>query len=171
MTKFFRTMIAASAGVAALATGSTAFAATTATADARAEILSTLTLAVRSGSVLDFGQVANNGGGTVVVAATGGSASCSALLICVGTSGPVVFDVTGTADSAVVVSLPTTAATLTGAGTGATMSLNGFTSYFPGGNTLVGGATSFNVGGTLTVGAAQVADVYTGQFNVSVEYQ
>lgn len=170
MNKFFRNVMAVSAAAAALATASTASAATTATADARAEILSTLTLTVRSGSVLDFGQIANNGGGSVVLAASG-ARTCSALLICVGASSPVTFDVTGTPDTGVRVTLPSSAATLTGGSTGATMSLASFTSFFPAGNTLVAGATSFQVGGTLAVGAAQAADVYTGQFAVSVEYQ
>ncbi|HUQ13127.1 MAG TPA: DUF4402 domain-containing protein [Novosphingobium sp.] len=170
MNKLFRKMVAVSAAAAALATGSNAFAATTATADARAEILSTLTLAVRTGSVLDFGQIANNGGGTVVVAASG-ARTCSALLVCIGASSPVTFDVAGTPDTGIVVTLPSSAVTLTGASTSATMSLGSFTSFFPTGNTLVAGATSFQVGGTLSVGVAQAADVYNGTFNVSVEYQ
>lgn len=171
MTKFFRTAIAASAAVAALATSSSAFAAASATADARAEILTTLTLSVRAGSSLDFGQIANNGGGTAVIDPSTGNRTCSALLVCVGSSSPVTFDVTGSAGSAVAVTLPAAAVTLTGFGTGQTMTLNGFTRYFPAGNTLAGGSTSFLVGGTLSVGAAQAADVYNGTFNVSVEYQ
>ena len=170
MNNLFRKMVAVSAAAAALATGSNAFAATTASADARAEILSTLTLAVRAGSVLDFGQIANNGGGTVVVAASG-ARTCSALLVCVGASSPVTFDVTGTPDTGIVVTLPTAPVTLTGFSTASTMSLGSFTSFFPTGNTLVGGGTSFQVGGTLNVGAAQAADVYNGSFSVSVEYQ
>ena len=170
MTKYFRTAIAASAAVAALATGSSAFAAS-ATADARAEILTTLTLTVRAGSSLNFGQIANNGGGTVVIDPSTGNRTCAATLVCVGSSSPVTFDVTGTSGSAVGVTLPAGSVTLTGVNTGQTMSLGTFTRYFPAGNTLAGGATSFLVGGTLSVGATQSADVYNGTFNVSVEYQ
>jgi len=37
--------------------------------------------------------------------------------------------------------------------------------------TLTGGVGSFNVAGTLSVGANQAAGTYTGQYNVSVNYQ
>lgn len=171
MTKFFRSAIAASAAVAAFAGAAPAFAAATATADAKAEILSTLTLAVATGSSLDFGQIANNGGGTVVVDPTTGNRTCSALLVCVGASSPVQFNVGGTTGAAVAVTLPSSSVQLTGGSTGQKMTLSSFTRYFPSGNTLVAGATDFLVGGTLTVGATQAADLYSGTFNVSVEYQ
>jgi hypothetical protein len=171
MTHFFRSALAASAAIATFAGAAPAFAAATATADAKAEILSTLTLAVRAGSSLDFGQIAVNGAGTATVDPSTGNRSCTALLVCVGASSPVTFDVAGTPGAAIAVTLPASAATLTGANTGQTMSLNGFTRYFPAGNTLVAGGTSFLVGGTLTVGATQAADLYSGTFNVSVEYQ
>ena len=171
MTKFFRSAVAASAAIATFAGAAPAFAAATATADAKAEILSTLTLAVATGSSLDFGQIANNGGGTATIDPSTGNRNCTALLVCVGASSAVQFNVGGTADVAVVATLPSSAVTLTGGTTGQTMSLDNFTAYFPSGNTLVAGATSFLVGGRLSVGATQAADLYTGTFNVSVEYQ
>ena len=171
MTKFIRSAVAVSAAIATFAGAAPAFAAATATADAKAEILSTLTLAVATGSSLDFGQIANNGGGTATIDPSTGNRTCSALLVCVGSSSSVAFQVGGTTGASVVVTLPASASTLTGTNTGQTMSLNGFTRYFPAGNTLVAGATSFLVGGTLTVGATQAADLYSGTFDVSVEYQ
>ena len=171
MSKSFRRAVAASAAIASLATGSSAFAAATATADARAEVLSTLTLAVAAGSRLDFGQIANNGGGTVVIDPSTGTRTCGASLVCIGSATPVTFNVGGTTGAAVAVTLPAGSINLTGVNTSQTMALGTFTRAFPNGNTLVAGATTFRVGGTLTVGATQAADVYNGQFNVSVEYQ
>ena len=168
MKKTFRYSLAAATLASALTFASSAQAAASANADAKAQILSSLTLAQAAGTSLDFGQIAPNGAGTVKVDAQG-TRTCSALLECVGTPNPVTFNVTGTANASVAVTLPVAAVTLSN-GTGGSMSLGSFTSYAPNGLTLVGGATTFNVGGTLSVGAAQAVGSYTGQFAVSVDY-
>ena len=168
MTKLFRYSLAAATLASALSFASTAQAAASANADAKAQILSSLTLAVAPGTTLDFGQIAPNGAGTVKVDAQG-ARTCSALLVCVGTPNPITFNVTGTPNASVSVTLPSAAVNLSN-GSGGTMSLGSLTYYAPNGLTLVAGATSFNVGGTLTVGAAQAVGSYTGQFAVSVEY-
>ena len=98
------------AAVSALSLGSAAHAATSATATATAEVLSTLT--VTADSALNFGQIAANTGGTVTVNADGTVAS-SGSLVSTGTRAPAGFTVTGTNGASVVVSLPTSAATLT----------------------------------------------------------
>ena len=161
--------------ISAASFGSVAHAATSATATATAEVLSTLT--VSADSALNFGQIAANTGGTVTVNADGTVAS-SGSLVSTGTRAPAGFTVTGTNGASVVVSLPTSAATLSlqgwsGAGPAPSMSLAGFNSN-PGGSFQLSpstGSATFNVGGTLTVASGQVAGVYSGTFDVSVEYQ
>lgn len=158
------------AAVSAVSLGSAAHAATSATATATAEVLSTLT--VTADSALNFGQIAANTGGTVTVNADGTVAS-SGSLVSTGTRAPAGFTVTGTNGASVVVSLPTTAATLTRVSGTETMSLSGFNSNPAGAFQLspTTGSATFNVGGTLTVASGQVAGVYSGTFDVSVEYQ
>ena len=75
--------------------------------------------------------------------------------------------------ASVVLTLPATPATLTRSGGTETMSLSGFNSNPNGAFQLdaTTGAANFSVGGTLTVASAQVAGVYSGTFQVSVEYQ
>lgn len=164
--------------LAAASFGSAAQAATTATATASAEVLSTLS--VTATAPLNFGQIAANTGGTVTVNADSTTASTGGL-ISTGTRAPASFDVLGSAGASVLVSLPTTAALLSYQGTWdvatqgpvPTMSLNGFNtapnSAFQLNATT--GAGAFTVGGTLTVGANQQPGLYSGTFAVSVEYQ
>jgi hypothetical protein len=163
------------AALSAVSFGSAAQAATSATATATAEVLSTLN--VTADSALRFGQIAANTGGSVTVNADGTVAS-TGTLISTGTRLPAGFTVTGTNGTSVVVSLPTSASTLTlqnwtGMGPAPTMSLNGFNSNPAGAfqlSTTTGSAT-FNVGGTLTVASGQASGNYEGTFAVSVEYQ
>lgn len=163
------------AALAAVSFGSAANAATTATATATAEILSTL--AIVNDSDLNFGTIAVNAAGTAVVSADGLSDSCTlTALVCGGTRAPAGFTITGASGVGVAVTLPAAAATLTyvgwaGAGAAPTMTLSSFTSYFPTGTTLVAGATTVNVGGSLAVAAAQEPGTYTGTFDVSAQYQ
>lgn len=167
---------AVSAALAAAAFGSSAQAATTATANATAEVLSTLT--VVSTADLRFGQIAANTGGTVTVNPDSTVAS-SGTLISTGTRAPATFTVTGTKGAMVAVTLPTTSSNLTWQGTWAgpgpvpTMALSNLASN-PGGafslDATTGQAT-FNVGGKLTVASAQAPGTYSGSFSVSVEYQ
>lgn len=149
--------------------------AATATADATATILSSLN--VTNTAPLNFDTIAVNGAGTVVVA-TNGNISCTVgALVCPGFAASAAsFNVTGDANTAVTVTLPATASTLTyvgwtGVGAAPTMSVDTWTSDFPNGNTLVGGTADFNVGGTLHVAAAQAAGAYAGTFDVQVQYQ
>ncbi len=170
MSKSFKIVAAtAAAAIATVSFGTVAQAATTASATAQAEILTTL--AVASTQNLDFGQIAANGAGVAVVGANGTN-SCGATLICTGTRQAAAFGVTGTSGVAVNASVTTTSVNLVHSTTPAsTMVLDTFTVAFPSGSTLAAGATSFNVGGSLHVGATQLAGTYNGTFNVSVEYQ
>lgn len=163
------------AALGAISFASAANAAATATATATAEVLDTLTLT--ADSPLDFGLIAANTGGTVTVNADSTVAKTGDL-VSTGTRSPAAFTVVGSAGTTVGLTLPTSASTLTlqgwtGAGAAPTMSLAGFNSN-PGGafqlNATTGDAT-FNVGGTLTVAGNQAPGVYSGTFDVSVEYQ
>lgn len=155
--------------IAAASFATSAQAATTATGTATAEVLSSLT--VTATADLQFGQIAANTGGTVSVNADSSVASTGAL-ISTGTRSPAAFDVVGTPNAMVIVSLPTAAVDLTRVSGTETMSLGGFNTNPNGAFQLDGaGAGSFNVGGTLAVASGQVAGNYTGTFVVSVEYQ
>lgn len=155
--------------VAAASLGTSAQAATTATGNATAEVLSSLTVAATGD--LQFGQIAANTGGTVTVNADSTTAT-SGGLISTGTRVPAAFTVAGSPNSTVVVSLPTTPVSLVRSGGTETMALSNFNTN-PGGAFQLGatGNGSFNVGGTLAVASGQMAGAYAGTFQVSVEYQ
>lgn len=155
--------------VAAASFAGSAQAATTATGTASAEVLSSLT--VTSTSDLQFGQIAVNTGGSVTVNGDS-TVSSSGSLVSTGTRAPAAFSITGTPNTSVLVSLPTTSVNLTRSGGTETMVLSGFNSNPNGAFQLDStGAASFNVGGTLAVASGQVAGAYSGTFQVSVEYQ
>lgn len=161
-------VVGAALGV--LSFASAANAATTATATATAEVLSTLS--VSADTALDFGQIAANTGGTVTVNADS-SVSKTGALVSTGTRAPATFTVVGSKGAIVALTLPSSAATLTRSGGTETMSLSGWNSNPNGAFQLdaTTGSSTFSVGGTLTVANAQVAGVYSGTFDVSVEYQ
>ncbi|HCF25159.1 MULTISPECIES: DUF4402 domain-containing protein [unclassified Novosphingobium] len=155
--------------VAAASFATSAQAATTATGTATAEVLSSLT--VTATADLQFGQIAANTGGSVTVNADS-TVSSSGSLISTGTRSPAAFDVVGSPNAMVVVSLPTAPVNLTRSGGTETMSLSGFNTNPNGAFQLNGsGQGSFNVGGTLGVAGGQVPGAYAGTFQVSVEYQ
>lgn len=155
--------------IAAASFAGSAQAATTATGNATAEVLSSLT--VTSTADLLFGQIAANTGGTVTVNADA-TVGSSGTLIATGSRSPAAFNVAGSPNAMVLVSLPTTPVNLTRSGGTETMSLGGFNTN-PGGAFQLDGTGNglFHVGGTLNVGNAQVAGAYAGSFQVSVEYQ
>lgn len=167
MINSIRKGVAGAAVVAALGISSMAYAADTETATAEVEILEALTLAVQSGSTLDFGQIAVNGLGTATLDPTDDSVTCTANLICVGTPSAVHFDVDGTADASVGITLPS-ASVLLSNGTD-DITLQNFTSDVAS-VTLTGGSASFAVGGELDIAAGITSGVYTGTFDVTVEY-
>ena len=155
--------------IAAASLAGSAQAATTATGNATAEVLSSLT--VTSTADLQFGQIAANTGGTVTVNADS-TAGSTGTLISTGTRTPAAFNVVGSPNALVVVSLPTAPVNLTRTGGTETMALGAFNTNPAGAFNLNStGNGQFQVGGTLTVNNAQVAGAYTGSFQVSVEYQ
>jgi hypothetical protein len=156
--------------LAALSLGSVAQAAGTASATATAQVLSTV--AVTKTRDLAFGQIAVNGNGNIVMNADG-TGTCPAAIICTGTRNSAAFTVTGTAGTGVTANVTQTSIDLTHAtDTTKKFTLDSFTVDFPAGSTLTSGVAVFNVGGTLHVTtAAALAGLYTGTFNVNVEYQ
>lgn len=132
-------------------------------------MLSSLT--VTNTADLQFGQIAANTGGTVTVNADSTVASSGAL-VSTGTRAPAAFDVVGSPNAMVVVTLPVGSVNLTRALGSETMALSGFNTNPNGAFQLnATGNGSFNVGGTLAVASGQAPGTYAGSFQVSVEYQ
>ena len=158
----------------ALSFAGSANAAASASATANAEILSTIT--VVKDQDLDFGRIAVNGAGSLTVSADESlPASCPATLVCQGARVPAKFTISGTSGAGAGASVREASISLTSGAN--SMTLNAFTVFFPNGNTLAlpdplatSGEAGFNVGGTLAVGAAQAAGLYSGTFNVDVDY-
>lgn len=153
----------------AVAFSGAANAAATAQASANAEILTTIS--VVKDQDMDFGQVAVNGPATLVISADESSpAACPANLVCAGARVPAKFTISGTSGVGVTASVQQASVSLTSGAN--TMTLNNFTVFFPNGNTLNGtGDAQVNVGGSLGVSGTQAAGLYTGTFDVVVEYQ
>lgn len=179
MTKTIRFGAAGIAMFAAMGMSSVAHA-DTATADATAEVLDALILTNATG--LDFGAMVVSGAGTVTIASDG-TLDCSATdIVCSGTTSVADFAVEGTVSKAVTINLPSTAVNLrhpsfSALSTGEhTIELGSFTSSEndAGGNPEVtldaSGDGTFDVGGTITLDGSEDAGVFSGTFDVSVDY-
>lgn len=108
MTKFLR-YGAASVALAATLASAPAFAQNQASSEARAEILSALTLELETGSALDFGAVVitDNTVADTLVMAEDGTLTCGANFVCSGTTDVPVFNISGgSVNRTVTVSLP-----------------------------------------------------------------
>jgi hypothetical protein len=159
---------------------STAAHADTEPADATAEVLDALILTNTAG--LDFGSMVITGAGTVSLDGDNLIDCSNANITCSGTTTAATFDVTGTASKAVTIILPSTDVNLRHpsydplVSTGEhTIVLNGFTSNENGatGPEVVldaAGDGTFGVGGTINLDGSEVPGVFTGTFNVTVEY-
>lgn len=164
MTKFMKAALASSVLVAS-AMGANAANAATASADAKANILQQVTV-TSDGSDLDFGTIVSGASaGTVAVSALG-ARSCTASIVCSGTTTAAGFNVSGTENATVTVSTDTSV-TLTNVNSD-TMSA----SLTPSVTSIVlDGTDAFTVGGTLSVAAGQADGAYVGNFDVTVSYQ
>ena len=172
---------AAGVALATFGFASNASAATSVTANARAEIMTTLDIKIdATDNMLDFGQItplatlaANS---TVIVPASAApTVTCGANLTCAGVAGATKFNVTGLAGAQVNITLPGAGVQLSNPVTSATLStvmdLSAWTSNAASNRiTLTGGAGSFYVGATLTVKPNQAPGTYTGTFPISVAY-
>jgi hypothetical protein len=178
--------------IAALGLASAANAAPqTATANAKAEIVSALT--ITKVSDLDFGKIAINSAGTGgnVVVAYDGTETCAGTLTCYSATSGAKFDITnGTANKRLTVKLPAGPITLlrTGGVSGNSadeLVLNTLTTdaaqmVDASSNPIAGyytvdlsstGTTAFSVGGTLAVGGDEVQGAYSATLNFDVDYQ
>jgi len=180
MKKALRLSAAGVAMAAAMGMSSAAHA-DNADATATAEILEALTLDLVTDTSLDFGAMvisAEPGVDSTVSLAADGTLDCDdANVTCSGTTGVPTFNVGGTADKAVTVSLPTADIELTHTNTVSTIELSDLVTDAadnadgdPEVTLDEDGAASFSVGGTITIESDDPAGIYTGSFNVSVEY-
>jgi hypothetical protein len=180
-------MSAAIVGALGLASSASA-APQTATAEAKAEIVSAFT--ITKASDLDFGKIAINTSGTGgdVVVGYDGTETCAATLTCYSATSGAKFDITnGTAGKRLTVKFPTSATLITGTGAAANEKLdlaNFTTDAAPmldaGGATVADyytvdldstGVAAFSVGGTLTVDGDEVQGAYSATLNFDVDYQ
>lgn len=168
MTKKFQA--AALAGTLVLAFGTTVANAApfTASAQARAKVLKQIS--VTKTADLNFGTiVVGAAAGTVAIAADG-SRACDAALTCSGTVSSAAFDISGSKKEVVTITSDALV-TLVNADD-ATQTMTASLARSANSATLTNaGAASFNVGGTLSVAASQLDGNYTGNFNVTVDYQ
>lgn len=167
---------AAGVAIASLGLASAASAATTAQADARAEILTALAVTVDpADNVLNFGTIADGGiaASTPVVLGTDGLvAACPANLVCGGTTNAPTFNIEGLPTLLVDVSFENASETLTHSGGLDTLTAGTFTTSLTGNQVALdaAGDASFTVGGTLTVDPGQIPGVYNGSVTVNVAY-
>jgi len=130
-------------------------------------------IAISNTQALAFGKFVAGSGGSVTVNVSGGrSASGGVLLIASGGGTVAQFNITGNPNATYAVTLPDNdVVTITIAGGGSSMAVNGFVSSPAATGTLNGGgAQTLKVGATLTVGAGQAVGNYSGTFNVIVVY-
>ena len=121
---------------------------------------------------LDFGYIAVNGAGTVVVnpntsvrSVTGG------VLALGGRPQPATFLGAARSASVVIIRVPKSPITIRRVGGTETMTVQNFTLQGQDKRTLARmEAFEFNVGATLVVNANQAEGVYTGEFDVTVQY-
>lgn len=156
--------------------------AATKTSEAGAALVVAMSLTETAPMHFGTSSLVNNTGGTIILPSnstvlnySGGVAVSSATPA----ASNATYHVTGTALESYAVTLPASV-TLTHLGTGTgvnTMEITELTARFSGTNAdavtstiSAAGADSFTLGGTLQVGANQVAGVYAGTFNVSIDY-
>jgi Domain of unknown function (DUF4402) len=138
-------------------------------ASASANVLTPLD--ITAGAAMDFGDVAGDvTSATTVVLTTLGVTSSTDGASAAGTPAAGVFNVTGAGTLSYSITLPADG-TVTLGGAGTAMAVNGFNHDAGGAPALTGGTASFNVGATLTINANQTAGAYTGNYDVTVNYQ
>jgi hypothetical protein len=147
--------------------------AATATANATADIVTAISIAKDTGGDLGFGFVVASATAGTVVIGTDDSRSCTGGATCVGggAASAADFTVSGQANYTYTITLPSSATLSNDEGEPSTMTVDSFTSSPATTGTLDSSGTQApKVGATLEVGADQVADTYTGTFDVSVDY-
>ena len=140
----------------------------TGTAQASANIVTPIS--IKKNIDLNFGNIAASGSAFTVELSTAGertsTGGAGTLPSVNGTVTAAEFTAAGLSGATYAVTLPSTI-TIT-AGTTNNMTVDNFVSNST--NILTDGSETFKVGATLHVGANQVAGAYTGNFNVTVNY-
>lgn len=165
MTKKLYSAVLAGTAALAVGLGATSANAATTSANATAEIVQAITIV--EDDVLNFGVIVPAGAASTVDITAGGTVTCGAGLTCSGSAVPGAFTATGSDGYDVDISVDASTSLTSGANS---MTVNNLAPSAATA-TLTGGTTTFTVGGTLNVGANQVAGVYSGNYNVSVDYQ
>lgn len=165
MTKKLYSAILAGTAVLAVGLSATGANAATATANANAEIVAAIS--ITEDTELNFGTIVPGAAASTVQLTPAGGVTCGAGLTCSGTTAAGAFTATGTAGYAVNIGVVASTTLTSGANN---MTLDSFAASAATA-TLTGGTASFTVGGTLHVGASQAPGVYTGTYDVSVNYQ
>lgn len=146
--------------------------------NASAQILADI--AITADQALEFGAIGNVAGGGSVVIPTSGAAQLTdvthPVATNVGQQGT--FNVLGAANATYTITLSASAVLTNQGAAGGTMNISSFLCdprNNPGVNALSGvlsaaGTETLNIGATLTVAAAQNPGLYTGTYNVQVDY-
>ncbi len=164
-------LLAAGAATLSASFFSTTVTAATATANGSATVLAPLSIVADAAAEMNFGDVSGDADAvtTVVLTPAGAVSSADGAGIFGGTPSGGNFDVTGAGTLTYDITLPLDGV-VTLAGPGTAMSVDSFTT--PAASlSLTAGAGTFDVGATLTINAAQAAGVYTGTYDVTVNYQ
>jgi len=139
-------------------------------ANANTVLIFPLTLVTRSN--LDFGLVASTGAGTVVMDPNTSRVSTTGLVSSLGGNPrPATFVGAARSASVVLIRIPKSPITIRRSGGTETMVVRDFTLQGQDRRALARmEAFEFNVGATLVVAAGQVEGVYSGEFDVTVQY-
>ena len=132
-----------------------------------ANVVKPLTLTTKQD--LDFGQILLSGAGGTVSISTAGVRTCPAGLTCSGTARQAIMNTSGT--NSMVVRISTVPSDLVNAANGAVIR---FTPTAPASVTLTNSGApgkDFGVGGSIAVTPATSDGVYTGNIEVTVDYQ
>jgi hypothetical protein len=129
-----------------------------------------LTLVTRGN--LDFGLVASTGAGTVIIDPDTGRLTTTGLVNSLGGNPrPASFVGASRSSSVVIIRIPKSPITIRRSGGTQTMVVRDFTLQGQDKRTLARmEAFDFNVGATLVVAAGQAEGVYSGEFDVTVQY-
>jgi len=141
--------------------------------DAFANIVNPITISETR--ALHFGTLSvSAAGGTCILAPAGTRTQTGGVTLTnfSPTATSAAYTVTGSANLAYTITLPSSAVTVTRSGGSQTMTITAFTSSKAGNAGMLSGSAtdSFTVGATLNVGSSQVAGLYQGNFNVTVAY-
>jgi hypothetical protein len=160
----------------------------TANTNASAKLIKVMSVANADTDGLDFGTIVltGSGAGTVTMAAVNANRTYgtdnAAAVGATQSPNTAKYDVTGTPSETYALTLPnsvalTTATTATGVTSETAMTITDLKARFntAGADAITStlsstGTDSFAVGGTLNIKAAQIPGVYTGTFNVTVDY-